>query len=67
MVSRVPQILTIEHTMEKPWDYPNFCGILNCGMIFLVFIHLFVGIIGYLKWGSEALGNFILNHEKIDM
>jgi len=27
----------------------NFCGILNCGMMFLVFVHLFVGIIGYLK------------------
>jgi len=52
--------------MRKPWNYPKFCGILNCGMMFLVIIHVSVGVIGYLKWGPEALGNFILNHEKFD-
>ncbi|RLU25760.1 hypothetical protein DMN91_001919 [Ooceraea biroi] len=59
-------ILAIEHSMEKPWNYPKACGILNWGMTTIVFVHIFVGAIGYLKWGPEALGNFILNHEETD-
>ncbi|XP_067211519.1 proton-coupled amino acid transporter-like protein CG1139 [Linepithema humile] len=59
-------ILAIEHSMKKPWNYVKFCGILNWGMAFLVVIHIFVGAIGYLKWGQDALGNFIRNHEEHD-
>ncbi|XP_071570071.1 proton-coupled amino acid transporter-like protein acs [Temnothorax nylanderi] len=59
-------ILAIEHSMKKPWDYVKPCGILNWGMAFLVLIHILVGSIGYLKWGPDALGNFIRNHETHD-
>lgn len=52
--------------MKRPWNYIKICGILNWGMMFLVTIHIFVGAIGYLKWGSRALGNFINNHEEAD-
>jgi len=60
------QILAIEHSMKKPWNYIKMCGILNWGMAFLVLVHIFVGSIGYLKWGPDALGNFIRNHETHD-
>ncbi|KYN40293.1 Proton-coupled amino acid transporter 4 [Trachymyrmex septentrionalis] len=59
-------ILAIEHSMKKPWNYIQMCGVLNWGMAFLVIIHIFVGAIGYLKWGPIALGNFIRNHEVVD-
>ncbi|XP_018058594.1 PREDICTED: proton-coupled amino acid transporter-like protein CG1139 [Atta colombica] len=59
-------ILAIEHSMKKPWNYVKMCGILNWGITFLVIIHIFVGAIGYLKWGPTALGNFIRNHETLD-
>ncbi|XP_072755494.1 proton-coupled amino acid transporter-like protein acs [Anoplolepis gracilipes] len=59
-------ILAIEHSMRKPWNYIKLCGILNWGMAFLILIHVFVGSIGYLKWGPDALGNFIRNHEELD-
>ncbi|KYN19962.1 Proton-coupled amino acid transporter 4 [Trachymyrmex cornetzi] len=59
-------ILAIEHSMKKPWNYVKMCGILNWGMAFLVIIHIFVGSIGYVKWGPTALGNFIRNHETLD-
>ncbi|XP_011863008.1 PREDICTED: proton-coupled amino acid transporter 1-like [Vollenhovia emeryi] len=59
-------VLAIEHSMKKPWNYVKLCGILNWGMAFLVLIHIFVGTIGYLKWGPDALGNFIRNHETHD-
>ncbi|XP_032690077.1 proton-coupled amino acid transporter-like protein CG1139 [Odontomachus brunneus] len=59
-------ILAIEHSMEKPWNYTKPCGVLNWGMVFLVLTHIFVGVIGYLKWGSESLGNFIRNHPEND-
>ncbi|XP_050465278.1 proton-coupled amino acid transporter-like protein CG1139 isoform X2 [Cataglyphis hispanica] len=59
-------ILAIEHSMKKPWNYVRLCGILNWGMIFLILIHIFVGSVGYLKWGPDALGNFIRNHEELD-
>lgn len=60
------QILAMEHSMKKPWNYIKLCGLLNWGMVFLILIHIFVGSIGYLKWGHDALGNFIRNHEKLD-
>ncbi|KAL6264724.1 hypothetical protein P5V15_004822 [Pogonomyrmex californicus] len=59
-------ILAIEHSMKKPWNYAKPCGILNWGMAFLILIHILVGSIGYMKWGPDALGNFIRNHEILD-
>ncbi|XP_070513883.1 proton-coupled amino acid transporter-like protein CG1139 isoform X2 [Cardiocondyla obscurior] len=59
-------ILAIEHSMKHPWNYVKPCGILNWGMTFLILIHIFVGSIGYLKWGPDARGNFIRNHETLD-
>ncbi|KAG7204930.1 hypothetical protein KM043_005319 [Ampulex compressa] len=59
-------VLAIEHSMKKPWNYTKFCGVLNWGMVFLVLLHILVGVIGYLKWGSDSLGNFIRNHREND-
>lgn len=52
--------------MKTPWNYATFGGVLNSGMVIVTFIHIFVGVIGYLKWGSDAQGNFIKNHPDND-
>ncbi|XP_011137303.1 proton-coupled amino acid transporter-like protein CG1139 [Harpegnathos saltator] len=59
-------ILAIEHSMRRPGNYTKLCGVLNWGMVFVVLIYIFVGVVGYLKWGSESLGNFIRNHPEND-
>ncbi|XP_023288692.1 proton-coupled amino acid transporter-like protein CG1139 [Orussus abietinus] len=59
-------ILEIEHCMKKPKNYLKPCGVLNWGMAVLIMVHVFVGVVGYLKWGSEAVGNFIRNHVEND-
>ncbi|XP_076181170.1 proton-coupled amino acid transporter-like protein acs [Ptiloglossa arizonensis] len=60
-------ILAIEHDMQKPWNYTKCNGVLNWGMIFVTLLHVLVGVTGYLKWGSETLGNFIRNHHTNDV
>ncbi|XP_054011930.1 proton-coupled amino acid transporter-like protein CG1139 [Hylaeus anthracinus] len=60
-------ILAIEHEMETPWNYTKLCGVLHWGMTFITLLHVLVGAIGYLKWGTDALGNFIRNHRVNDV
>lgn len=58
------QILAIQHSMKKPWNYTKACGVLNWGMIFVTGFYVIVGAVVYYKWGSDALGNFIRNHHE---
>lgn len=52
--------------MNKPWNYTKACGVLNWGMGMLIVIHVLVGGIGYYKWGTATMSNFILNHHDLD-
>lgn len=52
--------------MKEPRNYTKYNGVLNQGMIGIIFVHAFVGSIGYMKWGGSALGNFIRNHPDND-
>lgn len=61
------QVLALEHEMEKPWNYIKPFGVLTCGMLIVICVHVFVGAIGYLKWGPAGLANFIRNHDKHDV
>ncbi|KOC69284.1 Proton-coupled amino acid transporter 1 [Habropoda laboriosa] len=58
--------LAVEHDMKTPWNYTKSYGVLNQGMLYITLLHTFVGAVGYLKWGSNAFGNFIRNHPEHD-
>lgn len=58
------QVLAIEHSMRKPWNYTKVCGVLNWGMGFLIGLHVIVGAVVYAQWGTDSLANFIRNHHE---
>ncbi|XP_017763350.1 PREDICTED: proton-coupled amino acid transporter-like protein CG1139 [Eufriesea mexicana] len=60
-------ILALQHNMEKPWNFTKFTGVLNHGMAHITLLHTFVGVIGYLKWGTDSVGNFIRNQPVNDV
>ncbi|XP_046814465.1 proton-coupled amino acid transporter 2-like [Vespa crabro] len=57
-------ILAIEHSTRKIWNYNELYGILKQCMTIIVCIHIIVGIVGYVKWGSNVSENFIHNIQK---
>nr|KAF7439554.1 hypothetical protein H0235_001945 [Vespula pensylvanica] len=57
-------ILAIEHSSQRLWSYNKLYGILNQCMTIITCIHLIVGIIGYIKYGSNVSENFIYNIQK---
>ncbi|KAG8040160.1 hypothetical protein G9C98_000730 [Cotesia typhae] len=59
--------LAIQQDMQSPRHFTRKCGVLNWGMGFLILLHLSVGIVGYVKYGSSVTGNFIQNHPMLDM
>lgn len=58
------QILAIEHSSQRLWSYNKLYGLLNQCMTIITCIHLIVGIIGYIKCGSNVSENFIYNIQK---
>ncbi|XP_066591885.1 proton-coupled amino acid transporter-like protein CG1139 [Prorops nasuta] len=60
-------ILAIDHTTKNPQKYGRLLGLFDWGMIVVVVMQIFVGSIGYLKWGEHSLGNFIRNHLRNDV
>nr|CAD7265040.1 unnamed protein product [Timema shepardi] len=55
------QIIALENNMKKPQDFGGYTGVLNKGMSVIVFLYVFVGFVGYLKYGEDAMGSVTLN------
>nr|CAD7430353.1 unnamed protein product [Timema monikensis] len=55
------QIIALENNMKKPQDFGGYTGVLNKGMSVIVFLYVFVGFVGYLKYGENAMGSVTLN------
>ncbi|CAG2064085.1 unnamed protein product, partial [Timema podura] len=54
-------IIALENNMKKPQDFGGYTGVLNKGMSVIVFLYVFVGFVGYLKYGENAMGSVTLN------
>ncbi|KAK2582847.1 hypothetical protein KPH14_008932 [Odynerus spinipes] len=57
-------VLAIEHSTSNSYNYTKFHKALDQGMILITCLHLVVGIVGYLKWGSNVSENFIRDIQK---
>jgi proton-coupled amino acid transporter len=47
--------------MKNPVDFGSYCGVFNRGMAIIVFMYVFVGFVGYVKYGETAAGSITLN------
>ncbi|EDO63439.1 AGAP009894-PA, partial [Anopheles gambiae str. PEST] len=47
--------------MATPKSFGGSCGVLNVGMIVIVFLYAGMGFLGYLKYGAESAGSITLN------
>ncbi|XP_050479288.1 proton-coupled amino acid transporter 2-like [Bombus huntii] len=55
------------YSVQKPWNYTKFSGVLNHAMMHITLLHTFIDVVGYLKWGCDSGGNFIRNHPVNDL
>lgn len=56
--------MPLENNMETPQSFLGICGVLNQGMSGVTLLYIFLGFLGYLKYGEETLGAITLNLEK---
>lgn len=61
------QIIALENNMATPKSFGGTFGVLNIGMVIIVALYAGIGLLGYLKYGSEALGSVTLNLPETDM
>lgn len=55
-------LIALEDEMKTPRSYrKNPFGILNMGFLSITIIYLFVGVIGYYKYGQQTQGSITLN------
>ncbi|KAJ9585747.1 hypothetical protein L9F63_002442, partial [Diploptera punctata] len=54
-------IIALEYNMKNPSDFGGYFGVFNRGMSIIVFLYVFVGFVGYVKYGEEAAGSITLN------
>ncbi|KAM8709877.1 hypothetical protein ACLKA7_016650 [Drosophila subpalustris] len=59
--SSVGVMLAIESKMAKPADYIGWFGILNLATIFIIFLNVTFGLIGYWRYGSNTEPSVTLN------
>ncbi|PSN54888.1 Proton-coupled amino acid transporter-like protein [Blattella germanica] len=54
-------IIALEYNMKNPNDFGGYFGVFNRGMSIIVFLYVFVGFVGYVKYGDAAAGSITLN------
>lgn len=54
-------IIALENNMKRPIDFRGYTGVLNRGMSVIVFLYVFIGFFGYIKYGDEVRGSITLN------
>ena len=55
------QILPLENNMKTPKSFGGKFGVLNFSMLLIIVMYVGMGFLGYMKYGSEALGSITLN------
>ncbi|XP_066907422.1 proton-coupled amino acid transporter-like protein pathetic isoform X2 [Halyomorpha halys] len=54
-------VMPLENSMKTPQHFVGICGVLNKGMGGVTMIYIFLGFLGYLKYGDATLGSVTLN------
>ncbi|KAL1456406.1 hypothetical protein WDU94_001137, partial [Cyamophila willieti] len=60
-------VIALENNMKTPASFGGYGGVLNKGMVVIVIMYVIMGFLGYVKYGSEALGSVTLNLPKEDV
>jgi proton-coupled amino acid transporter len=54
-------VMPLENSMRTPKHFIGLCGVLNQGMSGVTLVYIFLGFVGYVKYGDAALGSITLN------
>ncbi|XP_028163860.1 proton-coupled amino acid transporter-like protein pathetic isoform X2 [Ostrinia nubilalis] len=54
-------VLPVENAMAKPKHFLGCPGVLNITMTVVVVLYMLMGVLGYVKYGEDALGSITLN------
>lgn len=54
-------VLPVENSMAKPQHFLGCPGVLNITMSVVVLLYMFMGFLGYVRYGDDALGSITLN------
>ncbi|XP_053600218.1 proton-coupled amino acid transporter-like protein CG1139 [Plodia interpunctella] len=54
-------VLPVENTMAKPQHFLGCPGVLNITMAVVVLLYMFMGFLGYIRYGDKAKGSITLN------
>lgn len=54
-------VMPLENNMKTPQHFLGVCGVLNQGMAGVTLVYIFLGFLGYLKYGNETMGSITLN------
>lgn len=54
-------VLPLKNQMKNPKLFDNIYGVLNMGMLVVIFGYTGIGFIGYLKYGEDVKGSLSLN------
>jgi len=55
------QIIALENNMKTPKSFGANCGVLNIGMGVIVFLYVFVGFFGYIRYGAGSQDTVTMN------
>ncbi|KAJ3653327.1 hypothetical protein Zmor_012584 [Zophobas morio] len=54
-------ILPLRNEMKRPEQFINWYGVLNVGMVFVMILYFFVGMLSYWKYGEDVESSVFLN------
>lgn len=54
-------VLPVENAMAKPQHFLGCPGVLNITMSVVVILYMFMGVLGYIRYGDQAMGSITLN------
>ncbi|KAJ6643909.1 Proton-coupled amino acid transporter-like protein pathetic, partial [Pseudolycoriella hygida] len=54
-------VMPLENSMKTPQNFVGICGVLNKGMGGVTLVYIFLGFLGYLRYGLETKGSITLN------
>lgn len=60
-------VMPIENEMANPEHFLGCPGVLNITMLLVAMLYGTVGLLGYLKYGDDALGSITLNLPQDEM
>lgn len=59
--------MPLENNMKNPTHFLGLGGVLNQGMAGVTLVYIFLGFLGYLKYGNDTLGSITLNLPQEEM